>query len=251
MKTAKVYLDQDDAFARFVLYSVGAHIILFAALLIKAAFAPSEPIEIRNAIRVDVVDMPDKIVAPPAPVAKPEPTVELPKPAEVKPEMPKPIAEPKKPVEDLQKKAIDKLKALDALQKMQQEATAKAEADKAAEKAKAKPLTYKGNIVNQGDSLTGLEKIQFDRYFITLKDHVNQNWSIPQWLEQANLRAQALVILDSQGFVVKREITQSSGNDIFDGHVLNAIDKSSPFPEPPDKLKGVLNMRGILLKFPD
>ncbi len=232
----------DDAFSRFVLYSLGAHIIIFTIFIVRAALIPSEPLEIRNAIRVDVVDLPDKIVenstSAPAPIPKVEvkkPTPEV-KPVEKKPEV------VKKDAVSLQKKALEKLKALDAIDKFKQET---------AEKAKPKPTTYKGNVLNAGDSLTGLEKVQFDNYFTTLRAHLNQHWSIPQWLEQSDLRAQALVVLDSDGLVVRKQILKSSGNDIFDGHVLDAIEKSSPFPQPPERLKGIMSMRGIVLNFPD
>ncbi len=245
MKAVASSLEQMDTFSRFLVYSLGVHLLVFAFLLFRAVLAPSEPIEIRNAIRVDVVDLPDKVsemTPPPAPA--PAPTVEVPKPEPVKPEPSVKKLEPKQKAkaEDLQKKALNKLQALDAVEKMRQET---------AEKNKPKPVTYKGNIVNAGDNLTGLEKVQFDRYFTSIRDHVHQNWSVPQWLEQSDFKAQALVMLDESGAVVKREITKPSGSDIFDGYVLNAIDKSSPFPAPPDRLKAVLNMRGFLLNFPD
>lgn len=232
----------DDAFSRFVIYSLGAHIIVFSIFIMRAALVPSEPLEIRNAIRVDVIDLPDKITenAPAAPA--PVPKVEIKKPVhETKPIEKKPEAV-KKDAIALQKKALEKLKALDAIDKFKKET---------AEQAKPKPTTFKGNVLNAGDSLTGLEKVQFDSYFSSLRTHLNQHWSIPQWLEQADLRAQALVVLDAEGFVVRKQILKSSGNDIFDGHVLDAIEKSSPFPAPPERLKGIMNMRGILLNFPD
>lgn len=232
----------DDAFSQFLLYSLGIHVVIFVVLLLRAALVPSEPLEIRNAIRVDVVDLPDKISAPPPAAPAPAPQVEVKKPEPVKPAVEKKPEAAKPNTKDVQRKALDKLKALDAIDKFKQET---------AEQDKPKPTTFKGNLVNAGDSLTGLEKVQFDSYFSSLKAHLNQHWSIPQWLEESKLRAQAMVILDGTGYVVDKKILKSSGNDIFDGHVLAAIEKSSPFPEPPARLKDILKMRGIVLNFPD
>lgn len=245
MKLALSLPHGDDAFSRFVLFSFGAHILVFTIFFVRAALIPSEPLEIRNAIRVDVVDLPDKIVENATTAPKPVPQVEVKKPDPVV----KPVPEKKPEVvkenaKDLQKKALEKLKALDAIDKFKKETAEQ-------EKPKAKPTTFKGNAINTGDSLTGLEKVQFDSYFGALRTHLNQHWSIPQWLERADLRAQALVVLDESGLVTKREILKTSGNDIFDGHVLDAIDKSSPFPVPPERLKGIMSMRGIVLNFPD
>lgn len=242
MRSASALPHGDDAFSQFVLYSLGAHVAVLVLFLLRAALVPSAPLEIRNAIRVDVVDLPDKI-APPAPAAPaPAPQVEIKKPEQAKPIVEKKPEVAKINTKDAQRKALDKLKALDAIDKFKHES---------AEQAKPKPVTYKGNAVNAGDSLTGLEKVQFDSYFADLRAQLNQHWSIPQWLEQSNLRAQALVVIDSSGFVIEKKILKSSGNDIFDGHVLSAIEKSSPFPKPPDRLKDILNMRGIVFNFPD
>lgn len=243
MKLAWALPHGDDAFSRFVFYSLGAHVLVFTFFIVQAALIPSEPLEIRNAIRVDVVDLPDKIVEKATTAPAPIPKVEIKKPApEVKPVVEKKPEVVKKDAIALQKKALEKLKALDAIDKFKQET---------AEQAKPKPTTFKGNVLNAGDSLTGLEKVQFDNYFTTLRAHLSQHWSIPQWLEQADLRAQALVVLDSEGHAIRKQILKSSGNDIFDGHVLDAIEKSSPFPVPPERLKGIMSMRGIVLNFPD
>ncbi len=219
---------------------------MFILFFMKAAFFPSEPIQIRSAIRVDVVAMPDKQKAP-APAAKaPAPKVELPKPEIKKPEVQKP--EPPKKI-DLkaakkdQQKAIDRLKALQAIENLKAESEEKQKQEE--------PKEVKGNIASEGSSLTGLEKIEFDRYFGEVEAKVRENWNLPRWLADGNFKAQVLVLIDERGFVTKSQILRSSGNDVFDTLVRETIARSSPFPVPPNRLKNVLSLQGIVFNFPD
>lgn len=110
---------------------------------------------------------------------------------------------------------------------------------------------YKGNVLNAGDSLTGLDKIDHSQYFSTLKGHVQQHFVLPQWLAESNFHAKALVKVDERGFVISRELTQPSGDPTFDNKVLEAIDNASPFPPPPGKLKNVVALKGLVFNFPD
>lgn len=248
-------------FERNLMYSGVAHATLACFLFIRAVLVPSEPIEIRRAIRVDVVDLPRKMteaemMAPPAP----EPVKELPKKEEPKPvekakeqakvpDKPKPtVKEPKKvDLSKSQNKAIDKLKAMSALEKIKNEVS---ESHKA--KAAEKPATtIRGNQVNAGNSLTGLDKIEFDRYFDDLHQKVLANWSIPQWLADAPLKAQVQILVDEKGVITKKTMLKPSGNQIFDGKVMEAIEASSPLPVPPARLVGKLATSGIILNFPE
>ena len=247
---------QTDPLIRNIWISVALHVGLVAAFALKAAWIPSDDLLIRSAIRVDVVGMPDKVQPPPEPAketAKPAPP---PKVAPVTPPKPEvkaptvPIKKDKAPdlkqAEISQKKAMEKLRAMQAIEKMKSEV-----ADKEARARAAKTPTFKGNQLNPGDSLTGLEKLEFDRYFGTLENQLRSNWNLPSWLAQAELKAQAMVLIGADGQVNKRQIIKSSGNEVFDAEVLAAIDKSSPFPQPPARLKDVLALNGIVFNFPD
>jgi colicin import membrane protein len=245
-----------DPLNRNLAVSLGLHAAVVLVLVIKAIWIPSEEIMLRNAIRVDVVAMPDKIAPPP-------PMPEAEKPAAVKPETVKqpPKAEtapPKvstkkketatdvKKAEETQKKAMDRLKAMQALERVKSEVT-----ERKIDEKIAKAPTYKGNVVNQGDSLTGLDKIEFDRYLSGLENRIRANWQLPGWLSEAQLKAQVLVLIDASGQVLRRQVYRSSGNDVFDTHMLDAVDKSAPFPQPPSRLKDVLASKGIIFNFPD
>lgn len=228
--------------------SIAAHVGILLLFALRAAWLPDEPLMIRNAIRVDIVGLPDKAKAPeieaPAPTAPVK--VETKKVEVEKPAPPKAPAPSIKNAKETQRKALEKLKALDAIEKMRgevSEAKSKAEAGK-------KPPTHRGNAIANGDSLTGLEKLDFDRYFSSLEQQIKANWNLPGWLAQAQLRAQALVLINEQGQVIKRQLLASSGNEVFDAEVLDAIDRST-FPPPPERLRDVLSLKGVVFNFPE
>lgn len=237
--------DLHNDFKKCLAVSLFLHFAIVIFFSVRFLFFPSEPLILQNAIRVDVVDLPDKVKSLPEPTiaepAEPEPVAkqEPPKPKEI----PKAVElkkEPEKKVETKQKDAFNKLKQLSALDKLK---------EKKAEEPKA-TAPLKGNMLNSGDSLTGLEKIQFDDYFSKLKAHVRERWDLPQWLANANLSAQAGVLIDERGFVIKKQLIKSSGNEIFDNKVIATLEKSSPFPSPPPRLRDLVGSRGIVFNFP-
>lgn len=245
----------NSAFRKGIAFSIGVHFAIVFFMTMKLFLFPSEDIIITDSIRVDIVDLPDKItepkpVAPPQPVAKPKP---VPKPKPAPKPQPKKKAVKKKPVPKKnlqnikaeQQKAFDKLNALDALDKISQEVE---EADTKPEPAKK--VEYKGAAINKGNSLTGLDKIHFEEYFDKIKAHVRRNWNLPQWLANKSLSAEVIVYLDENGYVVRTEVARTSGNTVFDDTTLAAIKSSSPFPEPPSRLKSALSSGGIQFKFP-
>lgn len=242
-----------ETFNKSIAISLAAHIALVAALIFRTVFIPDEAIDLREAIRVDVVGLPEKEPVlpeePPAPKPEPPPVAApAPKPEPVKAK-PQPSKTPtvdlskktkKADVEKMQKKALQEIKAMSALDKIRDEVNSKP----------AKPKAVKGNVVSAGNSLTGLEKIDFDRYFSELEGKVRQNWSLPQWLIDAGFRAQALVLIDENGAIKEKKIVKSSGNAEFDQRVLETLENSGPFPKPPDRLRDVLSTKGIIFNFP-
>ncbi len=246
-----------DPFSRNIAVSLGLHGALVLIVFFQATLIPRHPLDLRNAIRVDVVDLPRKLEALPEPASEPPAPTPAPPVAEAPPPdpTPKPSVETKtKPQErpdlkNAQSAALNKLKRLSALERMKQQVQEK----KTAEAARAaKPdNVVRGNQVSAGNSLSGLERIDFDRYLDELKVKVNSNLSVPQWLAESDLRAQVVVQIDDRGFVIKRTIKKSSNNEVFDAKVLEAIDASSPMPPPPARLRGVLATSGITFNFPN
>ncbi len=241
-----------DHFPRNVTISLIGHAAVVLIIFFRAVMIPNDVIDIRQAIRVDVVDLPKKMAALPEKAAEPAPApakpVELPKKAEevpVKPVAVKPVVKekPKTNTKDAQKTALSKLKAISALEKIKQEVSK-------AKSTKPKAEVVAGNKVSEGNSLTGLEKIDYDHYFDDLHQKILSQWNIPQWLAEAELKASVVVLIDERGYVIKRAFKRSSGNDIFDAKVLEAIDSSQPLPPPPQRLRGLLSTSGIVFNFP-
>jgi colicin import membrane protein len=227
-----------------------------ASFLLNALVFPADPIDIRSAIRVDVVGMPDKVEAPtPSKVAN-APKVKLPEPAKPQPTpakvMPPPKAEPKvnlNKAKSQQEQALERLKAMEAIERLKSEAAAEENEKKKAYTAAARQI--KGNAVSAGNSLSGLDRIAFEQYFDDLQTHVKQHWNLPTWLASANLKGVVVVKIDARGFVLNRAISVSSNNQVFDNLVLETVDRASPFPPPPDRLKNVLQYNGFQLGFPE
>ncbi|XGC81004.1 energy transducer TonB [Bdellovibrio bacteriovorus] len=258
--------------------SFAVHAVLLSFFVLKAAFFTPEAIDFSQAIRVDMVGLPDKVEPkqlapptaeearpalpekePPKPVEKPEPVpTPQPKP-QPKPEAPKlpPVVKKEdginlEKVKAKQQSAIEKLKAMAALEKIKEEVQAeRAKTPPGAGKAETGTQKIKGNVLSPGTSLTGLSKLQHDNYAGTLDQHIKQNWSLPEWLAKRDFKAQARVFIDSRGNILGRKIVKSSGNQSYDEEVLATIDRSAPFPAPPEKFLAIVSVDGILIGFPE
>lgn len=246
------YYESRDPFTRSIIISAAGHLIFVFFLTVRALIVPSEPLAIRSAIRVDMVALPEKVEAPPAPAPQAPPKVETKEVAKPKSEpKPKPVKEapkvdlkvdPKKDKKE-QQDALNKLKAMQALDKI------KKQQEEAAHKPQEQE--YKGNVVSKGNSLTGLDQIEFDRYFSDVEVALKKNWGIPGWLEELKLRAQIRVMVDENGHIIRRDLITPSGNPTFDDVALSTVDKSSPLPPPPARLRNLLSVRGFVVNFPE
>jgi colicin import membrane protein len=242
-----------DTLSRNLFISIGGHLALVLVIFFQAVMIPHDPLELRTAIRVDVVGLPDKIQElTPKEEAKPEPAAPAPKlppketmvePKPKAPQMPN-TKEKKTDFSKSQKQALNKLKSLEALEKIKSQVSEGT--------GKAKPTqVIKGQAINEGNSLTGLEKIDFDRYLQDVKDRILNQWSIPEWMADAKLKAQVLVLIDERGYVTRKIFRKSSGNIVFDDTVKSAIDAASPLPAPPKRLQSQLATSGIIFNFPE
>ena len=250
-------------FKRYVKASALFHVAIFLFFAVQITFFSTPTIDFEQAIRVDIVGLPPKANEPPpaAEVAKPEPT-----PAPTPPEPNKPVAKkepvapqlPSKPVaaepdsirlektKSQQKKALEKLKQMQALADIEQEI----ESESRRKKVAPPPTTpYKGNIINAGTELRGLQKLQAEKYIDEITKHFLSHWTAPAYCRNRNLKTRGVVRLDESGNVLGREILQSSGNSSFDELVLAAILKSSPVPPPPEKFSRIAQIEGFLINF--
>ncbi len=259
-------------------------------MIIQMKFFTPESIDISQAIRVDMIGLPDKIIenTPTTPEVNKKPTDEIKpaepiKPIEEKVSAPEPQPElkteklpekapPAKPIEKdtiklekekknlvkNQKDAIAKLKKLSAIEKIKEELEAE-KTQKALEQAQALKLKnekataqlIKGRVISKGTALTGLDKIQSNDYLAKIDSLIKAQWQLPQWLVGKPFKAKILLKLDSTGAIIYNKIYQSSGQNTYDQYCISAIEKAGPFPEVPHKLTEVFKEDGLLIGFPE
>lgn len=224
----------------------------------------------------------NKPAKPAPPVHKPEPTPEpKPKP-EPRPEpKPKPAPEPKPEISkaeielkakeqkrkeeekkkkqeeelekkqaELKKKEEDKKKKEEEKKKTEQEQRdrdkkaqqAKAEADKAAEAARAQKAAQQA-----ADAQNAAMGKQIDGYVDKIKAKIKSKVILPPDLS-GNPQAEFDVILMPTGEVLDIKLTRSSGSSAYDSAVERAIAKAVPLPLPPDPAL-FSKFRNLHLKF--
>lgn len=265
MSSLKAAFHNSDDLTKGIWFSIGFHLLIFVIFGVRAAFFQPEAIDYQAAVRVDIVGLPDKpmpekvAAPPPKPEEKEEPKPKVePKPAP-KPPAPKVVEKPKAKEPDAvnlekqknkEKEALEKLKAMSALDKIKSEVESESH-KKTASAAKPATEKVKGNVLSPGTELTGLSKLQHDSYLVTLDHQIKQNWLLPEWLAKKPFRAQIRLKIDEKGQILSREITLSSGNKSYDDLALETIDKSAPFPAPPEKFVDIVRVNGLLIGFPD
>lgn len=266
---------EEEKLSRGIGVSFAIHGIILLLFTVKAVFFTPEQIDFSQAVRIDMVGLPDKEPPKPAAPAKKEeakpalpdkPPEEKPveKPAEKPvekpaPAKPEPVKVPPKKDDGVnleknkakQQSAIDKLKAMAALEKIKEDVAAEKAKEVAKGKADDGGQKIKGNLLSPGTALTGLAKLQHDTYAADLDNHIKQHWALPEWLAKRDLKAQARVQIDSRGNILGRKIVKSSGNPSYDEEVLATIDRSAPFPAPPEKFLALVSVDGILIGFPE
>jgi colicin import membrane protein len=240
----------DADMKKMIFMSLALHGTLLLIFTVKMAFFASDIPKYQPVIRVDILGLPDKrdpdkMIAAPAPTPTHE-TVKAP-----------PEKAPPKPIEKEESKtntisqsaALNKLKSLSAIEKL------KAMSEKNKEEkplAEAKPTeVVKGNILSVGTALKGLNKMEFDQYQGSLDAHVKNNWALPEWMQSQGFHATVLIKIDKTGQVIERRFIKKSGNAEFDERVMTAIEKSNPFPVPPEKFVDMVGIQGITFAFPE
>lgn len=281
MNTHDFDRDENRLFSKSIMLSALFHGILGMSLVIKFIFFTDEPIDLSRAVRVDMVALPDQIPAKPEPVGgspqappeqkaeeaikKPELPVQdkAPEPPADKKVEPKKKDSPKEPTLTTEKKkqkdivsakksqegALERLKALQALESKTQKERAEKLAHAQEESLKA--AQFKGNRLSAGSSLTGVDKLQHESYLEDIDNHVKKFWHLPQWLKSGDYKARIRIKLDKRGLVIEAKLTKPSGNGVFDEKVLETVRNASPFPEPPEKFENILEIDGIELRFPE
>jgi colicin import membrane protein len=259
--------ETQDEFSRGVILSLTLHLGIILFFVIKGFIFKDEVIDYSQAIRVDIVGLPEKIKQ--APIKSLTPPKEIPSVVDLPKEVvPLPLPLPPKVDKDSlnldqlkkneakQKEAFQKLKTMTAIERIQKEVEKEKKETKDSKKsteagAPAKNVLIKGNILAPGSELFGIDKIQHENYAAELDRHVKQFWSLPEWLNRKGYKGQLIVRIDERGQIVTRELLKSSGNQQFDESIIATIDQSNPLPAPPEKLSAKVRSEGILIGFGD
>lgn len=248
---------KDNSDLKYFLISLSLHLSLFLVMAVKIVLFPTERLEHIRAVRVDFVALPDKDpqIGPPG-EEKPAPEKPAEPVKEAKPEPKPPVKVAEKPAEKASEKPVEKPKKSDlkdqqsaALQRLS--ALSRIKKSKAADASKPEGVTVKGNRVSEGNSLTGVEKIEYNRYLSDLDLHIKKNWHLPEWLTDKNLTAAIFLRFDENGQILEKKLLRSSGNKDFDNEALQAVASSVPFPVPPENLISYFKSQGIELRFPE
>lgn len=260
----------EDDLQSALIFSFILHILLFIFLAVRTFYNSSEPIQMDNVMKVDLVAMPDKIAqlpkhfepaAPkviperpekkppePAPVTPTEkvhlPTQAKPAPAPPSPQSPQINLKNNKRAEEA---ALKRLEALEKLKDSLAKSTA-TEAEPAADQPVQRDQLIKGNTLSQGTSLKGIAKIDYQHYNETVHAHIQRFWSLPQWMANGNLSVVIRVYIDAAGAITKKTIVKSSGRQDFDEKAVQALDAAVPLPQPPSNLVDALSVDGMQIE---
>jgi len=240
--------------SHYVKISILLHSLLVLAFSINILFFSDPSIDFTKAIRVDMVGLPDKITLPqsPEPATPALPKREEPLPVTTPPKLaeknPSPKVDPNavKLEKAKEKQALQKLKQMAALEEIQKSL----DNDKRKKAAQAaNRYQYKGNILNSGSELTGVNKMQAEDYIEKVHTHMMDQWILPEYLKNRNFMTVVQIRFDENGNILSKEVVKSSGNPSFDAVVLSTIQKSSPVPPPPAKFVRISSLEGFLFRF--
>ena len=78
-----------------------------------------------------------------------------------------------------------------------------------------------------------ISKTEFADYMKNVQEKLRTTWQPPDFMEEGHVTVNFK--LTRQGRVIKADIIESSGNDIYDESALEAIKESTPFGEFPEK----------------
>lgn len=241
----------------FLVASLVAHVALFGAVAAASYLQFGPTIDLNNQpIKASLVRLGkprDPKLLPRIQETPPEPektttAPEPPQPAEPPPAPPRPIPDPKAvaislgPKRPLEQSNADRRKQLFSAFDRSNKPTGSRTA-KAIEELEGQP-----DGDPRGDSATQ----EGERYFGQLKAQVQRYYDVSQTIpeqERLHLKAQVIVLIGRTGEVLKVQLAQRSGNELFDSSVLAAVKKASPFSPPPDHLRDALQRRGIALEF--
>jgi TonB family protein len=126
--------------------------------------------------------------------------------------------------------------------------------DKSGKVAGLDSLIIEGNRLSKGTALVGNNSDIADPVYVgyvnTIPEKVRQNWRVPGFLKEQNLKCKIQFWIGPRGEILKAAIFESSGNVDYDNIALEAVKASAPFAPPPVEAAPRLGSRGLILGFP-
>jgi colicin import membrane protein len=114
-------------------------------------------------------------------------------------------------------------------------------------------LILAGNKLSQGSSAVGSGAgavTAFQGYVQNLTEIVKQNWKLPSYLLNKELRCRIRVYLGGNGSLLRTEVYESSGDPEYDNKAIEAIKSSAPFPGLSKEIRTRGSKGDVLLGFP-
>ncbi len=263
----------DRAFRRMIAFSIGFHLVLFAAMLAVSALRLGPPRHLSVAV-VDLVGGP-AVAPPPAPAR--EKAREPAPPAREKETRPKEArkkAPPPKAARETKPAPPGRTVLDERIRKMREEAATRKEVRRTVEEMRrerevrtavrgiedrvARRIDLSGirkpapSAAVTGAS-AGEQRVPPEQlaYFRLLDERIRANWTVPfqRPEETKSLMVQLRITIEKDGRVSSVWMEKGSGNSFFDDSVLRAIRKASPLPVPPEQLRGAEEVYEVGFRF--
>ena len=226
---------KNKEFKKYLLISFLIHLSISLSFF---NFIPlfKKDLRLDTAVRVDMLDLPD------LPSKK-----KVSKKRKVK-KKPKPLPVKKKPTKKLEKKKKEEPKVAKKEEKSKdeefQEEVAQ-EIEKNEELNETEDQKRKGNQISEGadegsNEISEEQLEEINIYASQVESLIRSSWNLPKYLIELDLEAQIEIKISDLGQITFIKLNQSSGNEVFDSHVLKAVESVAPYPIPPFSIQRLL-----------
>ena len=248
--TTSLLVPKRDRLGAFLFLSAVGHVLIVGAILAFSYLNLPPPIDLnQKPIRASLV----RLGKPRDPNFLPQ-KEELPPPPPKSEGAEKPAEKPPQPTVPI---PIPGTKPSDAPASAKQNGES-SEAERRKQLFGAFNRTTKGTHIRElegqldGDPRGDSAIAEGERYWGLVSAQIHRNYDVSDTIpdqERVHLRAQVLLFIGRAGEVLRAQLVQSSGNELFDNAVLAAARKAGPFAPPPDHLRAMLRDTGVRLEF--
>ncbi|MDO9233196.1 MAG: energy transducer TonB [Methylotenera sp.] len=214
-----------------LLWAIIGSLLLHGLLVLVIPDMRLDEVKMPDILEVELVKKPEP--PPPPPVVPPEPVQPQPKIIQPKP-LPKPVIKP------LPTPVVEKIEP------MVEQPTPPPDVIAVAPKAEATPPvhTVPTPVPVKQEPPPLVKQTDIDdargRYGNALWSAISKHKKYPKIAQMRGWQGEATVelLLDGDGKIKSKKITQSSGYEALDKQALEMVEKAQPFPTPPEALRG-------------